>query len=188
LALPAAFIDADSLPVEVCVTDVPIVSAVIGLDLSLTATGVCLTDGSTMTIMPSAASDARLALIRDEVVLIAKGAHLAVLEDLPTHARMAGISGMVQGAVRVALQDLGVPYVTVPPATLKKYATGSGVATKTAMAIAALKRCSREFANDNECDAFWLRAMGMDALGWKLADLPQNQREQLTRVSWPWLA
>ena len=158
---------------------------VIGLDLSLTATGICTSDGATAVIKPRTKGDTRLAEIRDRIRIAAAGYHLAVIEDLPTHAKAAGITGMVHGAVRVALQDLAVPYVTVPPATLKKFATGRGNADKTGMAIAALKRFDREFRDDNECDAFWLRAMGMHAVGLALGPLPADQVEQLSRVAWP---
>lgn len=158
---------------------------VVGLDLSLTATGVAEQRGEVTTIRSRRPGDLRLQELRDRVGIIAAGAQLAVIEDLPTHAHAAGITGMVHGAIRVRLMDLRVPYVTVPPATLKKYATGRGNADKTAMAIALLRRFDLEFRDDNQVDAFWLRAMGLDALGAPLVDLPALHRESLAKVAWP---
>jgi Holliday junction resolvasome RuvABC endonuclease subunit len=166
------------------------IPAVLGLDLSLTATGVCLPDGSTHTIKTNTKhGDRRLLHIGQAIAnALAPGADLAVVEDLPTHAHSAGITGMVHGVVRAALLEAGVPYVLVAPATLKKYATGAGNGDKTAMAIAALKRAGAEFADDNQCDAFWLRAAGLDRLGHPLFPLPQAQRDALDKVTWPQLA
>lgn len=167
---------------------------IIGLDLSIAAPGFADIDGGTFTLkLKASLGDARLNEIAREVMRLAMTAHtwradLAVIEDLPTHAHGAGITGMVHGAVRAFLNDALVPYVTVPPASLKKYATGKGNADKTAMAIAALKRFGVEFADDNQCDAYWLRAMGLHAYGHGLVELPAVQTESLAKVQWPALA
>ena len=186
------------LPVDRCVQgalDQVIAQAraprIIGLDLSIAAPGFADVDGSTHTLKLAAKlGDARLVEIARESVKIAMTTHpwradLAVIEDLPTHAHGAGITGMVHGAVRAALIDALVPYVTVPPASLKKFGTGKGNADKTAMALAAFKRFGREFADDNQCDAFWLRAMGLAAYGHPLVELPAAQTETLAKVVWP---
>ena len=168
---------------------------VVGLDLSITATGICDVDGNTFTAGGKAAlGDERLSVIASAVAeatqpqeVVGRGfvpVDLVVIEDLPTHAHGAGITGMVHGAVRTCLLTR-VPYVLVTPATLKKYATGKGNADKTAMAMAAFKRFGREFPNDNEADAYWLRAAGLDALGHPLAPMPQAQRDALNVVTWP---
>lgn len=167
---------------------------IIGLDLSIAAPGFADIDGGTFTLkLKASLGDSRLNEIAREAVRLAvatrpERADLAVIEDLPTHAHGAGITGMVHGAVRAALNDARMPYVTVTPATLKKYATGKGNADKTAMAIAALKRFGLEFADDNQCDAAWLRAAGLHAYGHPLAELPAAQVESLRKVSWPALA
>jgi Holliday junction resolvasome RuvABC endonuclease subunit len=159
---------------------------ILGLDLSMTATGVCLPDGTTHTITTRPKDgDQRLHAISEALYkLTVAGIDLAVIEDLPTHAKSAGITGMVHGAARVALIKAGVPYVLITPATLKAYATGKGNADKTAMAMAAFKRAGREFGDDNQCDAWWLRAAGLDWYGQPEFVLPQAQRIRLAKVQW----
>lgn len=161
---------------------------VLGLDLSITATGVALPDGKLLTIKATSGGDHRLVRIEQFLRAIPIGVDLAVIEDLPTQAMSAGITGMVHGVVRATLINLGIPYVLITPATLKAFATGKGNADKTAMALAAFKRAGLEFGDDNQCDAFWLRAAGLDRLGFPLFDLPAAQRERLAKVSWPNLA
>ncbi|BCM70924.1 hypothetical protein EASAB2608_06258 [Streptomyces sp. EAS-AB2608] len=161
---------------------------VLGLDLSITATGYALSDGQTGTFKGPWKGDWRLVAIKTAVAGQADGIDVAVIEDLPTHAKAAGITGMVHGAVRTVLMELGVPYVLITPATLKAYATGKGNADKTAMAIAALKRAGREFVDDNQCDAWWLRAAGLDWYGHSEFDMPKAQRDRLGKVTWPKLA
>lgn len=168
---------------------------VLGLDLSLTGTGICYPDGSTLTVKTRQDDgDARLLQIAEAVCFaIGSGVDLAVIEDLPTHAHSAGITGMVHGVVRSELIQAGVPYALVVPSTLKAYATGKGSGDKTPMAIAALKRAGREFADDNQCDAFWLHVAGLDWLGEPLFELPAAQREFLVgknkngkpKAKWP---
>ncbi|MEO3978833.1 Holliday junction endonuclease [Streptomyces sp. CAU 1734] len=167
---------------------------VIGLDLSITATGIAYRDGSTGTAGGSSAmGDRRLVTIVDMVDIAVGGPDsglgplpdLVVLEDLPTHAKSAGVTGMVHGAVRALLVRRTVPYALVTPATLKAYATGKGTADKTAMAMAAYKRAGREFADDNQCDAWWLRAAGLDRLGHPEFPLPGAQRDRLDKATWP---
>lgn len=164
---------------------------ILGLDLSITATGAAWQPPSGLPVaqswkMPSNGGDGRLELIARSVASVAAdGVQLAVIEDLPTHAHSAGITGMVQGAVRVELIRLGVPHALVTPATLKKFATGKGTADKTAMALAAFKRAGMEFADDNACDAWWLWVAGMTRCGHPPFHLPADQVAALDRVEWP---
>ncbi|HEY9417981.1 MAG TPA: hypothetical protein VIQ30_24745 [Pseudonocardia sp.] len=156
---------------------------VTGLDLSITATGVAVED-TTWTIRPTEKGDKRLSEIR-EGVRRALACNLVAIEDLPTHAKAAGITGMVHGVIRAYLCDWHIPYALITPASLKKYATGKGNCDKTAMALAAFKRAGIEFGDDNECDAWWLRAMALDHLGSPLFDLPAAQRAAMDAVQWP---
>lgn len=160
---------------------------VAGLDLSMTATGVAYSPAgvyvaATALIKPRVVKDMRLVEIKSEVHKLVDGSELVLVEDLPTHAKAAGITGMVHGAVRVELIEMGIRYGTVPPATLKKYATGAGNADKIKMAVAALKRGGVEFSNDNECDAWWLWVMANDLAGHPVFALPQAQRGSLAKI------
>jgi len=163
---------------------------IMGLDLSLNGTGVVLPAGWAYTIKCKAAQgDGRLQIIRDQIrqYLADADADLVVIEDLPTHAHAAGVTGMVHGAVRTEIMDTGIPYVLIAPATLKAFATGKGNADKAAMILSAYKRSGQEFADDNQCDAAWLRWAGMDHYGAPEFDLPKTQRDRLSKVKWPLL-
>jgi hypothetical protein len=161
---------------------------VVGLDLSITATGVADREGQTYTIKPAPRGDGRLVEIRDCVGLAVGVAQMVAIEDLPVNAKSAGITGMVHGAVRAALIMWGIRYVLITPASVKKYATGKGNADKTAMALAAFKRAGLEFGDDNQCDAWWLRAMTLDHYGAPVVEVPASHRVALDAVTWPVMA
>lgn len=160
----------------------------IGLDLSITATGICDVFGETFTVGgPSDRGDTRIFEIIDRSSdVISLGCDLVVVEGLAVHGHGNGMTAaQLMGALKFVLIGRGVPYAEVPPATLKKFATGRGNADKTAMALAAFKRAGVEFADDNQCDAWWLRQAGLTALGSPEVDLPQAQVDALAKVDWP---
>jgi Holliday junction resolvasome RuvABC endonuclease subunit len=167
---------------------------VVGLDLSITATGIAWADGTTSTTGgPAKVGDHRLLSIVHAVrgacnitdCLVQRGPDLVVIEDIPTHAHGAGVTAMVHGAVRAELLRAEDPYVLVPPATLKKYATGRGNATKAGMAVALYRRFGLELADDNQVDSFLLRAAGLHAMGHPIFDVPKAQSDALAKVQWP---
>ncbi|RPK76388.1 Holliday junction resolvase [Streptomyces sp. ADI97-07] len=164
---------------------------VIGLDLSLTSTGVCLPDGNTFRIKTRQKDgDRRLLAIRGSIraALATHRPHLAVVEDLPMHAMAAGLTAKVHGVVLCELLDAGVPYAYVVPATLKSFAADHGNADKARMAAAAYLAAGVKFGDDkggDQCDAWWLRAAGHDGCGQPLFGMPQAQRDRLLKVDWP---
>lgn len=168
------------------------VPRVVGLDLSVTATGICWTDGQCVTIGgDSKLGDNRLVAIRDAIreacfdTVKKQPVDLVVIEDLPNHAQGAGITGRVQGVAREHLCREGIPYALVIPSVLKKFATGKGTADKTAMTMALYKRTGLELADDNQVDAWWLRATGMQHLGAPVVELPLSHLIALDKVGWP---
>lgn len=160
---------------------------VTGLDLSMTATGVTHTqvDGTACTheVKPRAIGDARLSEIVARLTEYVAGSELVLIEGFLNHSHSAGITGMVHGAVRLRLQELGLAYATLPPSSLKKYATGRGGASKTEMAVAAFKRGGEvEFKTDNECDSWWLWAAANEWLNHSVVRIPKAQIEALDAI------
>jgi hypothetical protein len=189
---------------------------IIGVDPSMTATGLCAWDGTTSTVKTVAKQrDNRLRVIREAVAdqawstapLTERGGRavqirnregmsvphfpvdLAVVEE-PIHYRAKVTTAamwMVQAAVRMALMDAGVPYVVVNNQWVKAYAGGGGH-DKDAMAAAAYETDGSVFADDNQCDAWWLRQMAMDHYGLlRLGTrrVAPSQRAWLDKVEWP---
>ena len=158
---------------------------VAGLDLAMGQTGVCHTvEGAACwhLIKPKKVKDLRLPEIKAQVFEYIADAELVLIEMLPPNMKGAGITGMVQGVIRDELLARGIHYADIGPSALKKYATGKGGASKTEMALAAMKRAGHEFTNDNECDAYWAWVMANDHLDQPVFSLPKLNRDQLLNI------
>lgn len=158
-----------------------------GLDLSMTGTGVAYSPlgvyvAATELIKPREVRDLRLPEIAGRVVKLVTDSDLVLMEGFLNRSMSAGITGMVHGAVRAALIEAGLKYATLPPSSLKLFATGRGGASKTDMAVAAYKRGGLEFTNDNECDAWWLWVAANEYAGHSVIEMPKRQREALDKI------
>lgn len=165
--------------------------AVIGLDLSLKATGIAHVDGSTEVFRPRADPAVNYGLdrvdeIRDRILAVLAGyddIELVMIEGLAYAAHDSSRQlAMLAGVIRMALYDAGHPFLTVTPNQLKKYATGSGKASKEAVVDAAQKRLRYDGYDNNEADALWLRAMGWELVGIPLVELPVLHRDALKEL------
>lgn len=149
---------------------------VIGIDPSLSGTGVARVNGTLHTIKTAAkeGDGERLLKLYRELTYLMRGevqegtkqfilrkATFAVIEDLPTHAMSAGLTGRAQGIVRMTLAQWDTPYVAIPPATLKKVITGKGNAKKEDMRKAMFDLTGIDNADDNQVDAWGLRQIGL---------------------------
>lgn len=167
------------------------VPTIIAFDLSLRGTGVARADGGTHRISPKGAGAARLAELRDAVLGCATmpWADLIVLEGLALrangggHAELAGLHALI----KVALWEREQTFVEVPPATLKKAATGRGNAPKPDLRAELIKRGGIDLADDNECDAWWLRYAALHHYGHAPFDVPQTHRDAIEKIDWPTL-
>jgi crossover junction endodeoxyribonuclease RuvC len=161
--------------------------AVIGLDLSLTCTGVA-GNGWTRALKPPADLDGmrRLHWLREHIIDCCRPWDLVVIEGY-AYARSNGqaAAGELSGIIRYALWRRDIPFIIVQPSSVKKYATGNGNAAKDAMLGAAYKRLPGFDGGNDEADAAWLRAMALDALGWPLVTMPAANRAALGKVDWP---
>jgi DNA polymerase III epsilon subunit-like protein len=164
---------------------------VIGLDLSLTCTGVAGA-GWTDHIRPKKLTGhPRLAFLVDQAVTFIRGADLVVIEG-PSfgggvkhrHEDLAGLRVMV----RHACWRNGVPYALVPPSCRSLYAAGKGNASKPEVLAAVAERYGIQpdgAARFDEADAYTLTAMGLHFLGQPLAPVPDHNAGGLTGCQWP---
>lgn len=166
------------------------------LDLSLTATGFARTNGRQLlatTIGSPLTGCPRLIDLRASILEWVDGCDLVVIEGYSmgtarqqSHAHALGELG---GVVRVALFERGVPFVDVPPATMKKLATGKGNANKDEVFAAAIRRLGYTGTSKDEADARWLLEAALQHYSHAAATvLPEIQRGALVKVVWPELA
>jgi|SRR5690554_1256851 len=165
----------------------------VGLDLSLVSTGVAaVVPAGTWTTVVRVPTELptmdRLRQIRQRVMDLARGADLVVVEGLALHSQTgqhltrAGLWHLVMERVDAA----GIPWAQVPPASLKRYATGRGNAPKDQVLAAVLARFGVTTARGHdEADALILAAMGADHMGSPVVTMPPRHRDALRAVAWP---
>lgn len=167
----------------------------VGLDLSLTGTGVVVLNAkghTAHTIKSKPAGDTpthetrRLLGIRDSIMEKMPGdAAIVAVEGLAYMARnttalvqLAGLNYMV----REFLMRTGCPFVIVPPSTLKKYATGKGNCEKSMVLLKVYENFGVSMKNDNEADAYVLAHIAM-SLNNRMGDLKPHQEEVLDMLT-----
>jgi Holliday junction resolvasome RuvABC endonuclease subunit len=174
------------------------VTLVVGLDLSLTSTGVCVAtpDGIVTDTVTSKGTKAdtwtqrgeRLRALRREITRHVGDPTLVVVEA-PSYGSTGGSAhdrGGLWWLIVSTLQAREIPVGIVTPKCRAKYATGNGNADKLAVAVAASKRFPHlEIPTHDEADALWLAAMGMAHLGAPLVELPKTHLDALKAVAWP---
>lgn len=155
---------------------------VVGLDPSLTSTGVA-TEAGQWSIGTAAAGSligqlARLRVIAHDVLERVPAGALLVIEA-PAFSRFQGGAHARAGLwwMLVDLADARMcTIVQAAPNVLKKFATGNGNASKADMRMALYKRAGIDISNDDAADAWWLRQAGLHILGDRSAvALPKTQ-------------
>lgn len=175
---------------------------VVGLDLSLTSTG--MSDGHEHRVVqtsPDGSLEARLARIAYKVEhFVGLGAtDLAVIEggafSRGTQSQAAEILSGLRLMIRVNLFELGIPFAMVTPTGLKLYTAGHGKATKAQMVQAIKDRHGIDLSQwkvsqgrYDVADSVGLAAMGYARLGQPLPTQgPPAPRASLNAVKWPTL-
>lgn len=172
---------------------------VVGLDLSLTRSGIAISQGVILSA-PSTGKDAdtlhqrhlRAMDLSTTVISAAYscGRPALVVVEGPAHGARGGKahdrSGLWWQVVH-ALLLAGTPVAEAPPHNRAKYATGNGRADKDTCLAAAIKRFGEVFdiKNNDEADAATLCAMGRDWLGHPLVKVPAIHRQALDGCAWP---
>ncbi len=165
---------------------------ILGVDPSLTSTGLATVDGGCDSIKtnPRDWPDdlQRLRYIAHTILGRAFSANVdvVVMEGLAFASRTgkasdrAGLHWLIRDRL-----ERRYPVVIVPPTTRAKYATGKGNAGKDAVLIAVVQRFPIYVSDNNEADAVVLLAMGLDHYGTPLAAVPAVNRTALQAVTWP---
>ena len=85
--------------------------------------------------------------------------------------------------LRLVAKVSDVPYIEIPPTTLKKFATGSGNAKKELVMLEVYKRWGVSFKSNNIADAYVLGMIGACLLN--DAGMTKAQAESLSKVVIP---
>ena len=168
---------------------------VLGLDLSLTRTGLAGNAGGgwTDSIRPPAklTGHRRLAHIEDQILdRWVADVDLVVVEG-PSYGSVTGSFHERAGLwwlVTHALWAREVQVVVMPPTSLKKFATGRGNAGKDDVLREVTKRFAWFAGDNNEADALVLAAAGADWAGEPMAPMPAANRAAIAALGWPPLA
>lgn len=150
---------------------------VVGIDLSLTATGVARIGSGGVelgTVKSQTTGDAladkvgRLRAIRDEVCDWCIGARLVMIEG-PSYGSQGSAVHQIAGNWWLVVSELvsnGWPVGVVSPGQVKKFAAGRGNADKAAVAIGVARLWPDvEPADNNQADALVLASIGAQYVG-----------------------
>lgn len=143
----------------------------IGIDASLTGTGVVCLKGDT--IASSQRLDTKLKGVERLVAIEERLKHfvnhfnpdLVLLEGYAYAAKnQAHQIGELGGVIRTMLHKHNINWIEVAPPQVKKFATGKGNAQKDLVMLNVYKKWGAEFVSNDEADAYVLAKIGQ-ALG-----------------------
>ena len=167
----------------------------VGLDLSLTSTGVAITHGDTTTVQritskgrkdaTSAEQTERLIDIVERIAgAVPVTEHTRIAIEGPSFGSTGSAAHIIAGLwwlVRRYFRDDDV--VIVPPGTVKKYATGSGAAQKDAVLAAVVRRYPHvEVTGNDEADALVLAAIAARIDGHPFDEVPATHYSTLAKA------
>lgn len=178
---------------------------VIGIDPSLTGTGIASSDGWVNVIgyKKTRAKDPgitqlphpqRIRAMRTLANQILDRIYLPdlIVMELPAVSRSGGGAherGWLWWHLYSELTQTNLPIGLMAPNARALYATGKGTAAKGAVIDAVTRRFPAwtTEGNDNAADAVALMAAGRDWLGHPITDLPKTHRAALDKATWPTL-
>lgn len=201
------------IPASLNGTNSPVHPRVVGIDTSLTATGIASSLGwchlvgysdwcqlaginpkkQTITKLPHSQRIQVLSWLAGEIALQVGTPDLAVIET-PAYAQSGGGAherGWLWWDVYRRLANRDVPIALMTPQQRMLYATGRGSSRGSNGKGGVIDAVARRWpafetgGNDNLADAVTLMAAGIDALGHPLAPMPQVNRAALDAIAWP---
>lgn len=172
--------------------------SVLGIDLSLTSTGVAVIDNAGAvtfsikskgkTAAPLVDRSERIRRIVDELTdWIPDDCELAVIESMFSSMGAGTLDrAWLWGRVVDRLIANDLPVATVTPGTVKRWATGSGSAEKLTMGVHVGRLWPAvQFSSDDEVDALAIAHMGACWLGYEVPRLARHDEAGLKAAKWP---
>lgn len=171
----------------------------VGLDLSLTSTGIAIGNATWTIEAKKLTGTERLIHLRNEIINALKdfsdNLHpvnplLVVIEGYSFASRNshAHALGELGGVVRVALTESNWNFVEVPPTCRAKFATGRGNAGKSEVVSAISARTGIVWSgsgSDDRCDAWILQEMAFAHYGQSRYKWPDSHTSVLSKIDWP---
>jgi crossover junction endodeoxyribonuclease RuvC len=179
---------------------------ILGLDLSLTATGIAIVrtgDGDNHRYRTEVIKEPskrtkwpdrdRIRWMIDQLTVIVEDAlgpdevwDLAVVEGL-AYSRITGHATTRAGLWWLVTENLAddIPLAVMGPTSRAKYATGKGNAAKADVMREVARRFPHFGGGEDEADALVCAAAGADHLGHPIAAMPATHRTALAAVEWP---
>ncbi len=171
---------------------------ILGIDPSLTGTGVCLIDEAAQihrlaTLRPPDTLDRiqRLVWIRNQVQAFYNLAQVAFIEHYSFGSRnQLPYLGELGGLLRVSMYGF-LPFYEIAPSTMKKYVCGKGNVKKNVV----LEQCFRRYnvgsetlTDDNQVDAYCLCMLGRHFIAWRTeekVDCTKNELAVFKKIGEP---
>lgn len=170
----------------------------VGLDLSLTSTGIATIHGERATVDRVISNPKKDATTADQAERLTNILHL-IFDRLPvseytvigvegpsfaSQGSAAHILGGLWWMVRASLHGHGAKVAVVPPGTVKKYATGKGNASKDEVLAAVIRRYPTvNVMNNDEADALVIAALVARRQGYPVEDqMPAKNLEAVSGV------
>lgn len=180
---------------------------IIGVDQSLTSTGVAVAEGGRFTSVERVRPKMKAKLEgmakreaehqRLEQILQAIARHTRTMPRTQPIVGLEGPAMGIKGAAVVQIfglytlvkQELyrqGIPYYIVPPSTVKLYATGNGAAGKDDVLTAMVRRHPGvEFSGNDEADAMAIAAIGARYYGQPVEASTAYMARAMEKMEWP---
>ena len=162
----------------------------VGLDLSLTSTGISCMDRQQI-ISSKHRGPQRLVDISTSIMnfLATVNNPIVIIEgySFASRAGHAHSIGELGGVVRVALWNATIPYVEVAPTTRAKFGAGRGNAGKNEVISAVSARTGIVWQGsgaDDLCDAYLLEEIGLCRIGKPRHSWPALNQSALEGIDW----
>jgi crossover junction endodeoxyribonuclease RuvC len=164
---------------------------ILGIDPSLTSTGLCWADDQYTAISSKGKGIPRLIDLRNWVMdaVYENKIDFVCIESYSFSSRNshAHSLGELGGVIRVALYETNIPWADIPPTSRSKFATGKGNASKNEVVSSISARTGIVWSGkgaDDMCDAWVLRQMGLSHFGESNINWPESHLAALDKIEW----